>query len=321
MSTLAVDIRSIVKRYAGHVAVQDLSLQIPAGTVYGLLGPNGAGKTTTIRMMLNIIAPDEGQITLLGMDSKKEAVLDRIGYLPEERGLYKKMQVRRLLRFLGELKGIRGAECDRRIDTWLDRLSLRTPEKDWGAAKVDELSRGMQQKVQFIGTLLHDPELVILDEPFSGLDPINSQALKDTVLDLRRRGRTVIFSTHLMDNAERMCDAVCIIAGGVKVLDGTVASVRAMHGGNHIALGLDGAATEAVSAVLSDHTLVSRVDDSSRFFEIELVDGGSAQELLRRLIDAGASVERFEKVQPSLHQIFLQKVGAAGIEDGLTGHG
>ncbi|MGQ0650346.1 MAG: ABC transporter ATP-binding protein [Gemmatimonadaceae bacterium] len=321
MTHLAVDIRSVVKRYAGHVAVRDLSLQVPVGAVYGLLGPNGAGKTTTIRMLLNIIAPDEGSIEVLGTKNTDGSILDRVGYLPEERGLYKKMQVRRLLRFLGELKGVKRAEADRRIDFWLERLSLRTSEKDWGAAKVDELSRGMQQKVQFIGTLLHDPELVILDEPFSGLDPINSQALKDTVLELRRRGRTVIFSTHLMDNAERMCDAVCIIARGEKVLDGAVAAVRATHGGNHIALGLDGAATDAVSAVLADRALVRRVDDSSRFFEIEMADGARAQELLVRLMDAGATVERFEKVQPSLHQIFLQKVGAEGIEDGMTGHG
>lgn len=321
MTQLAVDIQSVVKRYAGHVAVRDLSLQVPAGAVYGLLGPNGAGKTTTIRMLLNIIAPDEGRITVLGSANTTGGVLDRVGYLPEERGLYKKMQVRRLLRFLGELKGVKGAEADRRIDYWLDRLSLRLPDKDWGLAKVDELSRGMQQKVQFIGTLLHDPELVILDEPFSGLDPINAQALKDTVLELRRRGKTVIFSTHLMDNAERMCDAVCIIARGEKVLDGAVSRVREEAGGNHIALGLEGGATPAVSSVLQDPTLVRRLDDSNRYFEIELAAGADAQDLLRRLLDAGAGVQRFEKVQPSLHQIFLQRVGASGIEDGMSGHG
>ncbi len=321
MSTLAVDIKSVGKRYQAHVAVNNLSLQVPKGTVYGLLGPNGAGKTTTIRMLLNIIAPDEGTIHLHGSPNTSKGILDRVGYLPEERGLYKKMQVRRLLRFLAELKGVKGAEADRRIDTWLDRLSLRTPEKDWGAAKVDELSRGMQQKVQFIGTLLHDPDLIILDEPFSGLDPINAQALKDTVLDLKRAGKTVLFSTHLMDNAERMCDSVCIISKGEKVLDGSVAGVRAEHGGRHVVLGLDGAPTSQVAMVLSDRSLVKNVDDSNRFFELEMADGGDSQVLLRRLVDAGASIERFERVQPSLHQIFLQKVGATGIEEGMTGHG
>lgn len=321
MTSLAVDIRSVVKRYAGHVAVRDLSLQVPTGSVYGLLGPNGAGKTTTIRMLLNIIAPDEGSIQVLGASNTVSKVMDRVGYLPEERGLYKKMQVRRLLRFLGELKGVRGSDAEKRIDGWLERLSLKTSEKDWGLSKVDELSRGMQQKVQFIGTLLHDPDLVILDEPFSGLDPINAQALKDTVLDLRRRGKTVIFSTHLMDNAERMCDAVCIISRGEKVLDGTVSQVRAATAGNHLALGLEGTASPAVSDILSDPSLVRRVDDSGRFFEIELADGASAQVLLGKLVAAGANVQRFEKVQPSLHQIFLTKVGAEGIEAGMSGHG
>jgi ABC-2 type transport system ATP-binding protein len=317
----AVELRSIVKRYEGHVAVRGLSLSVPKGAVYGLLGPNGAGKTTSIRMLLNIIAPDEGTITIDGVPNTAKGVLDRVGYLPEERGLYRKMQVRRLLRFLAELKGIRRKEADARIDQWLDRLELRTEEKNWGDAKVDELSRGMQQKVQFIGTLLHDPDLVILDEPFSGLDPVNAQGLKDTVVDLKRRGRTVLFSTHLMDNAERMCDSVCIIARGDKVLDGSVTAVKATRGGSHLALALAGASTAQVDAVLADRTLVARMDDSSRYFEIELAEGADSQLLLRRLMDAGASIERFERVQPSLHQIFLQQVGARGVEARMSGHG
>ncbi|MFN8571367.1 MAG: ATP-binding cassette domain-containing protein [Gemmatimonadaceae bacterium] len=321
MPELAIDIRSVVKRYAGHTAVKALSLQVPRGAVYGLLGPNGAGKTTTIRMMLNIIRPDEGSITLMGRANTDDGVLDRVGYLPEERGLYKKMQVRRLLRFLGELKGVKGADAERRIDHWLERLSLKTAEKDWGAAKVDELSRGMQQKVQFIGTLLHDPELVILDEPFSGLDPINAQALKDTVVELSDEGKTVIFSTHLMDNAERMCDSVCIIAHGEKVLDGGVAAVKASHGGRHVALAVESNDREGLSPILADTSLVKRVDDSNRFFEVELADEADPQVLLQRVMASGARVQRFELVQPSLHQIFLEKVGAAGIEVGMTGHG
>jgi ABC-2 type transport system ATP-binding protein len=324
MSDLAIDVRHVVKRYAAHTAVRDLSLSVPRGTVYGLLGPNGAGKTTTIRMLLNIIAPDEGSIALLGRENTDSAVLDQVGYLPEERGLYKKMQVRRVLRFLAELKGVRAKEADRRIDEWMERLALRTPEKDWGLAKVDELSRGMQQKVQFIGTLLHDPELVILDEPFSGLDPINAQALKDTVVDLRHRGKTVIFSTHLMDNAERLCDAVCIIARGEKVLDGAVSEVKARHGGRPGALGLHGgleAVTNGVGDVLADRSLIARADDQNRFVEIELAPGADPQQLLRRLVAAGAPINRFELVQPSLHQIFLEKVGATNVEEGMSGHG
>ena len=316
--SFAVDIRGAVKRYAGHIAVRELSLRVPRGSVYGLLGPNGAGKTTTIRMILNIIAPDEGAIDILGQPNTSSAVLDRVGYLPEERGLYKKMQVRRLLKFLGALKGVSAKEADKRIDHWMERLSLRSPEKDWGNAKVDELSRGMQQKVQFIGTLLHEPELVILDEPFSGLDPINAQALKDTVVELKRDGRTVIFSTHLMDSAERLCDAVCIIARGSKVLDGPIEEVRAEHGGTHVALSLGGVAGNGVGAVLADRRLVARLDDSNRYFEIELAAGADPQLLLRRLVDAGAVIQRYELVRASLHQIFLQKVGARAVEAGMT---
>ena len=324
MTGPAIEIRNVVKRYAEHVAVRDLSLTVPRGSVYGLLGPNGAGKTTTIRMLLNIIAPDQGTINILGTDCRTPGITDRVGYLPEERGLYKKMEVRRVLRFLGELKGLKGREADRRIDTWLDRFGLRTAEKDWGASKVDELSRGMQQKVQFIGTLLHDPDLVILDEPFSGLDPINAQALKDTVVELRRLGKTVIFSTHLMDNAERLCDAVCIIARGEKVLDGEVAAVKASHGGRNVALGLDGGVgvrSDGIAAIIADRSLVRRADDHNRYLDLELAPGADPQLLLQRLVATGAPITRFELVQPSLHQIFLEKVGAQGVEEGMSGHG
>ncbi|MEX0908292.1 MAG: ATP-binding cassette domain-containing protein [Gemmatimonadaceae bacterium] len=317
----AVEIRNVVKRFAGHTAVRDLSLVIPRGTVYGLLGPNGAGKTTTIRMILNVIAPDSGTITILGQNSNSDSVLDRVGYLPEERGLYRKMKVRSILRFLAELKGMSRRRADPLIDEWLERLSLKTPDKDWGAAKVDELSRGMQQKVQFIAALLHDPELVILDEPFSGLDPVNSQALKDTIVELRRQGKTVIFSTHLMDNAERMCDAVCIISNGDKVLDGTLADVKAENAGRTVAVALDGAPSSEVDRIFADRSLVERVDDSNRFFEIELQPGADAQQLLRAIVGSGAAVRRFELIQPSLHQIFLERVGAKGVEPGMSGHG
>jgi ABC-2 type transport system ATP-binding protein len=316
--SFAVDISGVVKRYAGHVAVRNLSLRVPRGAVYGLLGPNGAGKTTTIRMILNIIAPDEGTIEVLGQRNATSGLLDRVGYLPEERGLYKKMQVRRLLKFLAALKGVSAKDADRRIDIWMERFALTSSAKDWGQAKVDELSRGMQQKVQFIAAMLHEPELVILDEPFSGLDPINAQAMKDTVVDLKREGRTVIFSTHLMDSAERLCDAVCIIARGEKVLDGPIEQVRAEHGGTHVALSLGGSSTNGVGDVLNDPGLVARLDDSNRFFEIELATGADPQRLLRRLMEAGASIQRFELVRPSLHQIFLQKVGASGIDAGMT---
>ena len=321
MPEFTIEIDNASKRYAEHVAVRDLSLRVPKGAVYGLLGPNGAGKTTTIRMILNIIAPDSGSIRVLGRPANDPALTDHVGYLPEERGLYRKMQVRRVLRFLAELKGMKRDLADRRIDEWLVRLDLKTAEKDWGLSKIDELSRGMQQKVQFIGTLLHDPDLVILDEPFSGLDPINAQALKDTMVELKQRGKTIIFSTHLMDNAERMCDSVCIIARGEKVLDGPIAGIKTGHGARNIALGLNGEPSTAVGAVLNDKSLVERVDDSNRYFEIELAKGGDPQALLQRLVATGAEINRFEIVHPSLHQIFLERVGASGVEAGMTGHG
>jgi ABC-2 type transport system ATP-binding protein len=238
------------------------------------------------------------------------------------------MQVRRILRFLAELKGLNAVDADKRINEWLERFSLTTKERDWGNAKIDELSRGMQQKVQFIATLVHDPDLVILDEPFSGLDPINAQALKDAVVELKRRGKTVVFSTHVMENAERMCDAVCIIARGEKVLDGQVSDVRQSSGRRNVALTLvpnasgNGRPTDnGIGHVLGDTRLVRRFDDNNRYFEIELAADADAQDLLRRLIEAGARIERFELVLPSLHQIFIERVGAQGVETGMSGHG
>ncbi len=318
----ALRLSGVSKRYAHHVAVQSLSLQVPRGSVFGLLGPNGAGKTSTIRMVLNIMAPDEGHIEVLGKASSDPSLVDRLGYLPEERGLYRKMRVRAVLRFLARLKGVPSAGLEARIDQWLERFQLRgAGGEDWGAARVDELSRGMQQKVQFIGSLLHEPELVVLDEPFSGLDPINAQALKDTVLEIRQSGRTVIFSTHVMENAERMCDAVCIISRGEKVLDGSVSDVRSTHGARIVSVVLETAPSEAVTAVFNDSTLVQRVNDSNRIVEAELAASADPQQLLIRLISAGARIERFELVRPSLHRIFLEKVGASGVEVGLSGHG
>ena len=214
-----VAIDRIAKRFSGHVAVEDLSLQVPKGAVYGLLGPNGAGKTTTIRMIMNITIPDEGTIELFGDRLGGRHHSARIGYLPEERGLYRKMRVRDMLVFLAEAKGVDRARGGAKADEWLRRMDLA----EWGPRKVEELSKGMQQKVQFIGTMLHEPELLILDEPFSGLDPINQQVLRDIIVHLSRSGATIIFSTHQMDVAEKICDHVCIIARGRKVLDGGLA--------------------------------------------------------------------------------------------------
>ena len=308
--TQIVEIERITKRFAGHLAVSELSLVVPRGVVFGLLGPNGAGKTTTIRMLMNIIVPDEGTVRLFGDELGGRHHSARIGYLPEERGLYPKMRVRDVLTFLAEAKGVARAAASRKADTWLERLDLAS----WRLRKVEELSRGMQQKVQFIATMLHEPDLVILDEPFAGLDPINAQVLKDIIVELARAGTTIIFSTHQMDVAEKICDHICIIAKGHKVLDGRLSDVKRVHGGTHVAVAFDGGESLALP-VLHDRSLVSKADDYGPFAELALAEGASAQTLLERLVGSGAQLRRFERVEPSLHRIFLDKVGAAAAEE------
>jgi ABC-2 type transport system ATP-binding protein len=301
-----VQLDGITKRFAGHVAVQGLSLTVPRGAVYGLLGPNGAGKTTTIRMLMDIILPDEGTVRLFGDDRGGRHHSAKIGYLPEERGLYKKMKVRDALVFLAETKGVRRAVAQQKADEWLDRLDLG----QWKLRKVEELSKGMQQKVQFIATMLHEPALLILDEPFAGLDPINTQELKDVIVHLSRAGATVVFSTHQMDVAERICDHVCIIAAGRKVLDGALSDVKRMHGGTHVAVAFEDG-QELAAPIISDRTIVAKADDYGGYAELALVDGVEPQALLERLVRSSARLRRFEHIEPSLNRIFLDKVGAA----------
>jgi len=299
-----------------------VSLRVPVGTIFGLLGPNGGGKTTTIRMILNLMIPDAGRIEVFGRPNGDVALVNRLGYLPEERGLYRKMEVRRVLRFLARLKGIASREADRRIDRWLERFAMTGAGRDLGKARVEELSRGMQQKVQFIGTVLHEPELIVLDEPFSGLDPVNAQALKDTVLELRQQGRTILFSTHLMDVAERMCDAVAIVNRGRIVLNGDMREVKASHPTTpRVAVTFDAGSADRARAILADRSLVSEIDDHGHHVDISLAAGATSQQLLARLVAADVSIARFDRIEPSLHQIFLQRVGATGVEAGMSGHG
>ncbi len=305
-----VELNGITKRFTGHLAVQELSLAVHRGAVYGLLGPNGAGKTTTIRMIMNITMPDEGTVRLFGDERGGHHHSARIGYLPEERGLYKKMRVRDALTFLAEAKGVRRANAARKADEWLERLGLG----DWRTRKIEELSKGMQQKVQFIATMLHEPELLILDEPFAGLDPINQDALKDIVVQLSRAGTTILFSTHQMDVAERVCDHVCIIARGRKVLDGALAEVKRVHGGTHVAVAFEDGEGGA-AAIASVSSLVAKADDYGVYAELALRDGVDPQTLLERLLRAGARLRRFERVEPSLHRIFLDKAGPDAAEE------
>lgn len=290
----------VTKRFDEFTAVNNLSLRVRPGRIFGLIGPNGAGKTTTIRMIVNITAPDEGTIELFGQQINPE-LQDRIGYLPEERGLYKKMKVVDQLRFFGELKNVKGKQADEAIDRWLARVKLA----EWKNKKAMELSKGMQQKIQFIAAVMHEPDLMILDEPFSGLDPVNQEVLKEIVLELKAAGKTIIFSTHQMELAERLCDDICMINRSNKVLDGTLREIKRSFGRNAVALRLEGDAQE----VLDDPALVAKVEQHSDEMEALLAEGVDAQELLRRLIATGARVTKFELVEPSLNDIFIEKVG------------
>lgn len=230
MTHPAVEISNVSKHYSNHKAVSDLTLTIEQGSIFGLLGPNGAGKTTTLRMILNILAPDEGDIFIFGYPASAEGISDFIGYLPEERGLYPKMRVGKVLKFLADLKGVAAKDSHDRINYWAERLSLKTDHTNWLDAQVQALSRGMQQKVQFIATMLHNPALVILDEPFSGLDAINAQTIFEIIQELRDSGKTIILSTHIINNAESICDEVCILSKGTKLLHGTVQEIKDDYG-------------------------------------------------------------------------------------------
>jgi ABC-2 type transport system ATP-binding protein len=311
MTTPLLVLDHVTKRFAGHTAVDDLSLSVPASAIYGLLGPNGAGKTTAIRMAMNILIPDEGVVRVFGGQGTARDYSDRIGFLPEERGLYPKMRVLDVLVFLAEAKGLDRRAARSRAQEWLERLGLA----DWRMRKVSDLSKGMQQKVQFISTLLHDPDLVLLDEPFSGLDPVNTEVMRETVLDLRRRGKTILFSTHIMEHAEKLCDYVCIIAKGRKLVDDTVGRVKDTHGGRHVTVAFDGNQGNA-GQVFADRRLVAKVEDFGQYAELELGPEADAQEILRSLVGSGARLSRFELTAPSLHKIFIDLVGpdAARVE-------
>jgi ABC-2 type transport system ATP-binding protein len=295
----AVLLDHVTKTFGRHTAVDDLSLEVPAGSVYGFIGPNGSGKTTTLRMIMRILHPDHGAIRVLG-DSSLAAANDRVGYLPEERGLYKHMKVRDVLRFYADLKGLRHSKPA--IDAWLERLGL----SDWAGAKVAALSKGMAQKVQFIATVVARPELVLLDEPFSGLDPVNAEALREAVLELRREGTTVIFSTHDMGVAEKMCDFIFMIYQGRKVLDGKVEAIKDTYGSDTVRVQLDGN-----GLALADLPGVLKVADFGRWQELRLDRGADTQQLLAALMARGR-VRHFELARPSLHDIFVRIAAPEG---------
>ena len=293
----SLEARDVRKSYGKFVAVDGVSLQVPEGCIYGLLGPNGAGKTSTIRMLMDITAPDSGEILFFGHPRRPED-LRRVGYLPEERGLYRKMGVTEQLVFLGEIRGLKKREILPRVEQWLDRVGLA----DWRKAKVEELSKGMQQKVQLIGTILHEPDLLILDEPFSGLDPLNQELFKDLLLDYRQRGKTVILSTHGMELAERMCDHIGLISQGRVVLTGNLRQIKREVGGNSFRLVAEGdldriqTLPEVAQAVAQDGVV-----------KLMLQPDADGSEVLRQLVQF-LRVHEFRSEEPELEQIFLKAV-------------
>jgi ABC-2 type transport system ATP-binding protein len=295
--TPSVELIGVCKSYGRFRAVDELSLQVSGGAIFGLLGPNGAGKTTTIRMIMDIIAPDRGEIRFFGR-TRASADLLEVGYLPEERGLYRKMTVGDHLVFLGRLRGLRRRDAETATGLWLERVGL----SDWRRKRVEELSKGMQQKIQLVGTVLHEPRILILDEPFSGLDPINQGLFKDLLADYRRGGRTVIFSTHIMEQAEKLCDEICLISGGRAILSGPLGEVKRRHGGH--AYRLEGSGELARAAEVPGVTSAV-VEDGAVKLLLE-PDADSAA-VLRQLVGFLAITD-FRSQEPSLEEIFIRSV-------------
>ena len=303
----AVRLRGVTKSFGKHTAVSELDLHVPRGTICGLLGPNGSGKTTTIRMIMGILLPDEGSVALFGGDPELTR-RTKVGYLPEERGVYRKMKCVEFVTFLAEIRGIPRAEGRRRGQAWLERLGL----SEWGEKRVEDLSKGMQQKIQFIGTVVHEPELLILDEPFSGLDPINQDVLEGIVRDFRAKGTTILFSTHLMDQAERLCERVCLISKSRKVIDADMRELKAAERGGVVVVEFEGPDAWIAGPEVAG---VERVNGG---LNLTLADGADHQAILRRGVSAGATILRFDLVEPRLHDIFVRHAGADASGDGGT---
>lgn len=295
---VTLKISNVTKRFGDFTAVEDLSFEVRAGRVFGFLGPNGAGKTTTIRMIVGITAPDSGSIELFG-EHVSPHLQNRIGYLPEERGLYKKMKVVDQLKYFAALKGMASSDAEKKIDFWLERMKL----SEWKTKKTTDLSKGMQQKIQFISTVLHDPDLLILDEPFSGLDPVNVEFMIEVLSEFRTQQKTVIFSTHLMETAERLCHDIILINKSRKVVGGSLREVKESYGKNLIAFRGMGA-----DNLISDRTFVEKVVSHADEQELHLAEGVDSQQLLRALIESGAEITKFEITEPSLNDIFIEKV-------------
>lgn len=302
LMTNTISVQRVSKYFGDFMAVNDLSLEVPPGTIFGLLGPNGAGKTTTIRMIVNITVPDKGEVRLFG-EAMSAKLQERVGYLPEDRGLYKKMVVGEQLAFFATLKGVPKNKTAKLIDEWLERMGLT----EWKNKKWEELSKGMQQKVQFVSTIMHDPDLVILDEPFSGLDPINSNLLKEIVQEMKARKKTIIFSTHLMEQAEQMCDAICLVNRGRGIVSGPIREVKRnfLQGMSERKIALD---AENLNGYLNHSSLIKSITPRNHHLELTLQDGANPQELLQQLVAERVTINRFELVEPTLNEIFIASV-------------
>ncbi len=293
-----VELDHISKAYDTKIAVHDLSLTIEEGTMFGLLGPNGSGKSSSIRMMIGITRPDTGTVRLFNQPFDR-AALGRIGYLPEERGLYKKMKVLEQLVFLAQLHGIETSVATERAVHWLDRMQIAEVR----GKKTEELSKGMQQKIQFIAALLHEPDLIVMDEPFSGLDPVNAALLMETLLDLKREGRAILFSTHRMDQVEKLCDSIAIIYKGRLVLGGTMREIKSRYPANRIHVQFTG------DVNFLEHPAISAVQLYPERAEIHLADPAAAQQVLASAVAQGTAITRFEVMEPTLEEIFIETVG------------
>lgn len=299
-----LSIRNIVKQYAGHRALDDVSLEVESGQVFGLLGPNGAGKTSLIRIINQITAPDSGEVFFNG-EKLNQSHIDRIGYLPEERGLYKKMEIGEQMIYLARLKGLSRAEAQKRLKFWFDKLGMET----WWKKKIEELSKGMQQKAQFVATVLHEPDLIILDEPFSGFDPVNAEVIKDEILELNRNGATILFSTHRMESVEELCHSIALINKSHKILDGKVKAIRNSYRNDTYFVEYTGAPLSLDGLQPFEVIGDTLIDDERNTIKIKLAEGKNSNDVLQYLIPK-THINMLQEVIPSMHEIFIEKVNA-----------
>jgi ABC-2 type transport system ATP-binding protein len=300
----ALEVKNLCKTFGSVKAVDDVSFSVPEGSVFGLIGRNGAGKTTTIRMMMNIYLPDSGEVKLQGVKIGQE-FKNRVGYLPEERGLYKKMRVLETIQFFAELKGKSGKQLNKTALNYLEKFGLA----DRKNSKMEELSKGNQQKIQFLCTIIHDPDFIILDEPFSGLDPINTNLLKEIILDFKERKKVIIFSTHLMDFAERMCDHLAMIDKGKIILDGSLSDIKKRYGQKNVSINYEGDIS-----FLKGHPIVEKIEDYGNTTGIRVKEPSDTKELLKLLVEKDITIKKFDANEISLQEIFIELAGKENYE-------